>query len=155
MHRAFVRLRHHILQGNTALHVAVLENWADFHPAVGLNWKILSNQHEQWLWIKSGSLSACFNLLTAQLLVNNLPLALLPPEFMQQSAYLPLFCRSIFSVAPTDHPGMKFSAKSIYRGYKLHFGMTGSDMCMSWPLKGKKYKSIWTLPTYTTKICAC
>jgi hypothetical protein len=128
MHRAFVRLRHHILQGDMGLHAAVLENWADFHPAVGLCWKILSNQHEHWLQIKSGSLSVCFNLLTAQLLVDGLPLTCLPPEFMQHSAYLPLFGKSILSVAPTDRPGMEFSAKSTYRDYKLHLGMRGSDM---------------------------
>jgi hypothetical protein len=137
MHRAFVRLRHHILQGDTGLHAAVLENWADFHPAVGLYWKILSNQHEHWLQIKSGSLSVCFNLLTAQLLVDGLPLARLPPEFMQQSTYLSLFGKSILSVAPTDRPGMKFSAKSTYRGYKLHFGMKGSDMHVV-AIKGKE-----------------
>lgn len=128
MYRAFVRLRHHILQGNMGLHAAVLENWADFHPAVGLCWKILSNRHEHWLQIKSGSLSVCFNLLTAQLLVEGLPLDRLPPEFVQHSAYLPLFGNSILSVVPTDRPGMKFSAKSTYRGYKLHFGMKGLDM---------------------------
>ena len=128
MHRAFVRLRHRILRGDMGLHAAVLENWAGFHPAVGLRWKILSNQHEHWLQIKSGSLSVCFNLLTAQLLVDGLPLDRLPPEFMQHSAYLPLFGKTILSVAPTDRPGMEFSAKSTYRDYRLHFGMTDSDM---------------------------
>ncbi|RMZ73552.1 very large low complexity [Pyrenophora seminiperda CCB06] len=144
MHRAFVRLRHHILQGNMGLHAAVLENWADFHPAVGLYWKILSNKHEHWLQIKSGSLSVCFNLLTAQLLVDGVPLARLPPEFMQHSAYLPLFGKSILFVAPTDCPGMKFSAKSTYRDYKLHFGMGGSDMYVV-AIKGKETYDL--LPT--------
>ena len=137
MYRTFVRLRHHILQGNMGLHAAVLENWADFHPAAGRYWKILSNQHEHWLQINSGSLSVCFNLLTAQLLVNGLPLARLPPEFMQHSAYFPLFGKSILSVAPTDRPGMEFSAKSTYRDYKLHFGMRGSDMHVV-AIKGKE-----------------
>jgi hypothetical protein len=67
-------------------------------------------------------------LLTGRLLVDGLPLARLPSEFMQHHMYLPLFSRSILAVAPTDRPGMKFSAKSIYQDYKLHFGMGGLDM---------------------------
>jgi len=130
LYRAFPRLRHHILQGDMGLHEAVLKNWAGFHPAAGVHWNILSEPHEHWLYIKSGPLSVYFDLLTAQLLVDGLPLARLPPEFMRHSVYLPLFGKSTLAVAPTDWPGMRFSAKSTYRDHTLHFGMEGPNMCV-------------------------
>ncbi|KAF2833124.1 hypothetical protein CC86DRAFT_461565 [Ophiobolus disseminans] len=112
------------------LHAAVLENWADFRPAAGAHWNILSGPHEHWVYIKSGLLTVYFDLLNAQLLVDGLPLARLPAEFMRHSVYLPLFGKSTLAVAPTDRPGMQFSAKSTYRDCKLHFGMEGPDMCV-------------------------
>jgi hypothetical protein len=128
LYRAFSKIRQNILQGDHGLHAAVRENWADFSPVPGAHWNILSQTYEHWLYIKSGKLTVYFNLLTAELLVNGLPLARLPSEFMQHPTYMPLFGKSTLEVVPTDHPGMKFSAKSTYQDNKLHFGMTSTDM---------------------------
>lgn len=68
------------------------------------------------------------NLLTGELLVNGLPLARLPSEFMDHSMYQPLFKNSILEIAASDRPGMRFSAKSAYRDHELQFGMEGTDM---------------------------
>jgi hypothetical protein len=128
LYRAFTALRQNILQGDPGLHTAVLENWADFQPTPAVYWNILSEPHEHWLFIKSGSLTVYFNLLTAELLVNGLPLARLPLKFMEHPMYRPLFGKCTLELVPTDRPGMSFSAKSSYRDYKLHFGMRGADM---------------------------
>lgn len=128
LYRAFTRIRQYILQGDSGLHAAVRENWADFQPTPGTHWNILSDGHEHWLYIKSGTLKVYFNLLTAELLVNGLPLARLPFEFMEHPIYLPLFGKSTLEVVPTARPGMRFSAKSTYQDCKLHFGMKGKDM---------------------------
>jgi hypothetical protein len=126
--RAFTALRQYILQGDSGLHTAVLENWADFQPNPGVHWEMLSEMHEHWISIRSRSLTVYFNLLTAELLVNGLPLARLPPKFMEHPLYVPLFGKSTLEVVPTDRPGMSFSAKSLYRDYKLHFGMNDANM---------------------------
>jgi hypothetical protein len=128
LYRIFTALRQHILQGKSGLHDAVRENWVGFQPDSGAHWNVLSEQHEHWLSIKSGSFTVCFNLLTAELLVNGLPLARLPPEFLKHPKYATLFGKSTLEVVPTNLPGMKFSANSTYRGYELHFGMRGGDM---------------------------
>jgi hypothetical protein len=130
MYRVFPRLRYHILQGNVGLHTAVKENWASFNPTSGVHWNILDEPNEHWLYIKSGLLTVYFDLLTGQLLVDGLPLARLPPEFMKHPVYPRLFGKTALAVAPTDYAGMKFSAKSAYRGFELHFGMKNIDMCV-------------------------
>jgi hypothetical protein len=127
-YRAFTKLRQFILQGDPGLHDAVHKNWADYQPMPEVKWNILSPAHEHWLFIKSGSLKVYFNVLTADLRVNGLPLARLPSEFMEHPLYDPLFGKSILEVVPTGKPGMKFSAKSTYRDYKLHFGKEGEDI---------------------------
>jgi hypothetical protein len=128
LYRAFARIQRCILQGDSGLHAAVRENWTDFLPTPEAQWKILSGIHEHWLYITSGTLKVYFNLLTAELLVNGLPLARLPLEFMQHVMYLPLFGKSTLEVAPTGRPGMRFSGKSTYQDYRLSFGMKGKDM---------------------------
>lgn len=131
LYRVFTKLRQCIQRGNIGLDTAVRENWADFDPLPGAHWKIMSEAtHKHWLCTNSGDLKVFFNLLSAELLVNGLPLARLPSEFMRHPIYMPLFGKSTLEVVPTDQPGMRFSAKSTYQGYKLHFGMSGTDMLL-------------------------
>jgi hypothetical protein len=128
LYRAFDKIRTLILQGNNGLDTAVLESWAGFRPAIGAQWNIHDRFFEHWLEIKSERLMVYFNLLTAELLVNGLPLARLPREYMQHEVYKPLFGKSIIEVVPTDWPGMSFSVKSLHLGYKVQLGMGGIDM---------------------------
>jgi hypothetical protein len=127
-YRVFTELRQIILRGDTGLHDAVHKNWADFQPTRGVRWNILSLAHEHWLFIRSGSLKVYFNVLTADLRVNGLPLTRLPSDFMEHPLYDPLFGKSTLEVVPTDRPGMRFSAKSTYRDHKLHFGKEGDEI---------------------------
>lgn len=127
-YRMFRQLRQKILHGDPGIHAAVHKNWADFQPVLWDHWDILTKTHEHWLFIKSGQLTVYFNLLTAELLVNGLPLARLPPSFVEHPLYIPLFGKSTIEAVPSDRLGMKFSARSTYREYTLHFGMGGVDM---------------------------
>ncbi|KAF2856141.1 hypothetical protein T440DRAFT_531312 [Plenodomus tracheiphilus IPT5] len=128
MYRMFPRLQSHIQFDSTGLNDAVLTNWAAFQPASAAHWTSLAKPQEHWLCIKSGTLPVHFNLVTAELLVNGLPLARLPEEFMHHSMYSTLFSTSTLEVVPTDEPGLKFGAKAPHHGYNLHFGMKDNDM---------------------------
>ncbi|KAF3043485.1 hypothetical protein E8E12_009526 [Didymella heteroderae] len=90
----------------------------------------LPQPHEQWVWTMSGSLPVHFNLLTAELLVNGLPLSRLPSDYMAHALYKPLFGGCNLEVGPSEEPGMSFSSKYAYQDYQLHFGMTGSDLSL-------------------------
>jgi hypothetical protein len=128
MYRIFPKLRNAVLQDCAGLNQAVLATWAAFQPARDSTWMKLDNPYEHWLRIASGKLSVHLNILTAELLVDGLPLARLPSEYLAHSMYKPLFSASALEVVPTDEPGLKFSAKTTYYDYKLHFGMAGEDM---------------------------
>ncbi|KAL5118323.1 hypothetical protein ACEQ8H_003833 [Pleosporales sp. CAS-2024a] len=141
LYRAFTNIRRAILQGDPGLDAAVSANWASFQPRIGSHWKILRHIHEHWLYTESGGLKVYFNLLSAELLVNGLPLSRLPSEYMEHDMYTPLFGRSTLEVVPTDWPGMKFSAKALYQDRKLYFGMVGADMLVA----AVKDESTWDL----------
>ncbi|CAO2648219.1 Nn.00g074860.m01.CDS01 [Neocucurbitaria sp. VM-36] len=128
MYRAFKVLRTLILQDSTGLCDAVTANWAVFDPNTASGWCSLEQPRHHWLAINSGTLLVHFNLLTAELLVDGLPLARLPSKFMQHEMYRPLFSKSTLEVIPTNEPGLEFSARYVYHYYKLHFGMQGPDM---------------------------
>ncbi len=130
MYRIFPTLRERILKNDTGLCDAVTSNWIAFQPTAGSVWVSLEKPQEQWLYTKSGTLPVHFNLLTAELLVNGLPLARLPSEYMRHPLYAPLFQKSTLEVVPTAEPGLRFSAKTSYQGYKLHFGMEGNHMLL-------------------------
>jgi hypothetical protein len=128
MHRIFPRLRQAILCDNTGLHNAVLSCWSSYKPAPQARWSSMNDPTTHWLHIASGKLPVHLNLLTAELLVNGLPMAQLPSAYRSHPMYRPLFSTSSLEVAPTDEPGMAFSSKSTYHGYTLHFEMMGQDM---------------------------
>jgi hypothetical protein len=128
MYRLFPRLRQSILRDNTGLHDAVRCCWSSYEPALQASWIPIDKPNEHWLHIVSGELPVHFNLLTAELLVNGLPMAQLPPAYRSHPMYQPLFSTSTLEVAPTNEPGMSFSTKYTYHGYNLHFGMIQQDM---------------------------
>jgi hypothetical protein len=129
MFRILPKLRKCILANDSGLSDAVKANWAAFSSG---SWTSLNESHQQhWMLTTSGSLPVHFNILTGELLVNGLPLARLPAEYMRHKMYTPLFNKSALEVVPTDEVGFRFSAKTLYHGYKLHFGMNGDDMLLS------------------------
>jgi hypothetical protein len=128
MYRAFEKLRTFVLHDSTGLCDAVTANWAVFSSTTASGWHSLERPQHHWLATTSGTLLVHFNLLTAELLVDGHPLARLPSKFMQHEMYRPLFSRSVLEVIPTNEPGLEFSARYAYHGYKLHFGMRDPDM---------------------------
>lgn len=128
MYRVFQPLRKEILRDCNGLNKAVLGFWAAFQPEMGAAWSVLDSTHQHWLYIASGKLPVHVNLLSGELLVNGLPLTRLPAEFLKHQLYRPLFSSSALEVAPTNEPGMLFSAKELYHGHELHFGMEGADL---------------------------
>ncbi|KAH6861099.1 hypothetical protein BKA58DRAFT_448898 [Alternaria rosae] len=140
MYRILQTLRNLVLKNHSGLSDAIKANWAAFEESNPSNsWSSLDENHQkQWLLTTSGSLPVHFNLLTGELLVNGLPLARLPAEYERHRMYEPLFHKSALEVVPTDEIGFRFSAKALYQGYSLHFGMKGEDMILSAIGQGKR-----------------
>ncbi|KAI8936437.1 hypothetical protein NX059_006844 [Plenodomus lindquistii] len=130
MYRNFHKVLAHMSLDWTGLNEATLTNWAAFQPAPGGYWTPLGALQKHWVFVQSGSLPVHFNLVTAELLVNGLPLTRLPEEFTRHSMYPVLFGASTLEVVPTDEPGLQFGAKAPYHNYTLHFGMADKDMLL-------------------------
>lgn len=77
--------------------------------------------------------------MTAELLVDGLPLARLPREYMRHPMYSSLFGKSTLEAIPDTTFGLEFSAKSAYRGYQLRVGMQGSDMLVNASQNGENF----------------
>lgn len=127
-HQLFIE---EILRGRSSwLDKAIKNTWSTY-PDSG-EWRTLSTTADHWLVTRTvaanglGSLSVHFNLLTAELLVNGLPLSRLPVEYERHQSYETYFGRSMVEVMPTHMPGMQFSSKSTYHGCKIYFGLSDS-----------------------------
>lgn len=121
-----------ILCGRSSwLDKAITNTWSTY-PGGG-KWTTLSTAADHWLVTRTvaanglGSLNVYFNLLTAELLVNGLPLSRLPAEYEKHQSYETYFGRSMVEVMPTDMPGMQFSSKGAYHAYKIYFGLSDSE----------------------------
>ncbi|KAM3067027.1 hypothetical protein ACMFMG_011809 [Clarireedia jacksonii] len=129
------------------LNDAIRQSWSDYEA--GGRWERSESPYEHWLYGKTaprnglGPLSVHFNLLTAELLVNGLPLARLPSKYENHPTYNKLFGRSALKVMPTEVPGMEFSAEKSYSGYTVHFNMQSiggrSDLLVHATRDGQKY----------------
>ncbi|KAF2003880.1 hypothetical protein P154DRAFT_589519 [Amniculicola lignicola CBS 123094] len=95
-------------------------SWSGFEPG---RWTAYDVAHPQWICLDCGKRKIHFNLLTAELLVNGMPLARLPREYTSHPMYLELFQQSFIEVMPSKEPGMCFSSKFDHHGYALSFGM--------------------------------
>ncbi|KAK1255540.1 hypothetical protein MKX08_009535 [Trichoderma sp. CBMAI-0020] len=110
---------------------AITNIWSAY-PGSG-EWTTLSTAADHWLVTQTvaanglGSLNVYFNLLTAELLVNGLPLSRLPVEYERHESYETYFGRSMVEVMPTEMPGMRFSSKGAYHDCKIYFGLSGSE----------------------------
>ncbi|KAJ4287163.1 hypothetical protein N0V90_012561 [Kalmusia sp. IMI 367209] len=129
--RAFTVLARNISSDTLqeGINEAVVASWAAFRPTN--RWNVLENPWHHWIHVKCGTLAVHFNLLTAELLVNGLPLSRLPQQYMEHHLYASLFDKSPIEVMPTNEPGMDFSAKRPFHPdwcYNLSFGMEGSTM---------------------------
>ncbi|OAL48858.1 hypothetical protein IQ07DRAFT_681560 [Pyrenochaeta sp. DS3sAY3a] len=122
------------------LNQAVVASWSAFRPSN--HWSVLGNPWHHWIHVKCDALAVHFNLLTAELLVQGLPLSRLPEQYMRHQLYSSLFGKSPIDVMPTNEPGMEFSAKRPFHPdwrYNLSFGMEGSDMLIRAARDGMKF----------------
>ncbi|KAL8375542.1 hypothetical protein RB599_002029 [Gaeumannomyces hyphopodioides] len=115
--------------GGDALEDAVHQCWSNYSN--GNQWKSLQSPMKHWLEtttapIHGYSLNVMFNLLTAELLVNGLPLSRLPTQYEDHRLYRQLFGRAVLDVMPTDVPGMQFGLKAEVSGYTVSMGLSDS-----------------------------
>lgn len=87
----------------------------------------------------SSTYSIHFNIITAELLVNGVPLARLPSEYTTHPSYSALFQGFLLEVGPTNEPGMEFSSKLPFRGYTIHLGKDGDDLLVAAIGQGRQY----------------
>ena len=90
---------------------------------------------------RKSSLAVHFNVVTAELLVNGLPLARMPVKYEAQEAYRILIGRNPVEVMPSAEPGMIFSANKALHGYQVHFALAAEDLLV----RAWKDKSPWDL----------
>ena len=122
------------------LNQAVVASWARFRATNC--WSVLGIPWHHWIQVECDELTIHFNLLTAELLVNGLPLSRLPMQYMAHHMYSSLFDKYPMEVMPTDEPGMEFSAKRPFHPhwrYNLSFGMQASDMLILAIRDGMKF----------------
>ncbi|KAM3066454.1 hypothetical protein ACMFMG_012040 [Clarireedia jacksonii] len=147
-YRALPILTREIVETSSpCLNDAIKQSWSDYEA--GGRWERSESPYEHWLYGKTaprnglGPLSVHFNLLTAELLVNGLSLARLPPTYENHPTYNKLFGRSALKVMPAEVPGMEFSAEKPYSGYRVHFSMQSiggiSDLLVHATRDGRKY----------------
>jgi hypothetical protein len=128
MHKCLPLIRKEIVQhGNGCLDDAIRSAWPAYRQSSPWTTPKAPDSTGHWLcshvapYGDMSSLSFHFNLLTAQLLVNGLPLARLPSEYEAHALYPVLFGRATVEVVPPFLPGMQFSAKKPVSGYIVAF----------------------------------
>ncbi|KAF1968390.1 hypothetical protein BU23DRAFT_514913 [Bimuria novae-zelandiae CBS 107.79] len=119
---------------------AVAASWIEFRSSQG--WDFMKAPQGHWVYVMSNTLIVHFNLLTAELLVNGLPLTRLPRNYLSHDVYLSIFTNSSIDVMPTTEPGMSFSAKHDHFDHTLNFGMRGADLLLVATKAGKKAELI-------------
>ena len=119
---------------------AVAASWAVFCPTN--RWSVLEKPQHHWMYVEEDAQAVHFNLITAELLVNGLPLSRLPVQYTQHHLYSSLFDNVPIEVTSTVEPGMEFSAMHAFHPkwcYNLSFGMEGSDMLILAARSGTKF----------------
>jgi hypothetical protein len=128
-YRSYQELARRIVdEGDQSLDNTILKSWPAYQAKC--RWQRVSPVYENWLVNDATNpgaaelLTVHFNLLNGELLVNGVPLGRLPAKYERHDMYRTLFGRTTMEVMPTAIPGMRFSGKSKYAGYTLHFGMS-------------------------------
>ncbi|PVH93270.1 hypothetical protein DM02DRAFT_676940 [Periconia macrospinosa] len=130
-------LRDGILHRNlqAGLNEAMKLSWSGFEPGL---WTPFDDAYPQWICLGCSEGKIHFNLLTAQLLVNGIPLARLPQDYTSNPMYLKLFQQSIIEIMPPKEPGMCFTSKFDHHGYALNFGMSHNNQMLVVAIQDKK-----------------
>ncbi|KAF2757894.1 hypothetical protein EJ05DRAFT_464797 [Pseudovirgaria hyperparasitica] len=136
MYQCRSRLAEHITeQENGSLDEAISHSWTSYQAG---SWHALADPCEHWLesdpphGVKN---TVHFNLVTAELLVNGVPLARLPGKYEMHPTYRLLLGRTALEVCPSQSPGMEFATKQPWAGCNLDFSLTSFDRRKDDPLE--------------------
>lgn len=150
MYRAFPILKSKCCT-SSCLDDAISGYWSAFRP--GANWQPYKlSKGEHWLSTEtqplatSTPITAHFNLLTSEFLINGLPVGKLPSEFTSTASYQQLLQQKCLEVVPTNVPGFKFETKHDYRGQILRFGLVGEELLIQATSLGDPGQMVEVLP---------
>jgi hypothetical protein len=113
-----------IVSDKRFLNAAILEAWSAFEPMD--RWR---NAECPWLTIDAKPhhdgrrVKVYFNTLTAEILVNGYPINYVPSEYSSNQDFVTLFGKAKLEAIPCTSPGLNFSAKQSFEGYKASFGL--------------------------------
>ena len=116
--------------GDDCLDIAVKQSWASYQPGTG--WMRVDDPQSPWLMTRTGEPNGQtsivhFNSLSAELLVDGLPLSRLPRGYEEHTLYSTLFGTAVVEVMPSQVAGLSFSAKAPHEGWDIHLGMQGGS----------------------------
>ncbi|KAG9091866.1 hypothetical protein FRC06_000351, partial [Ceratobasidium sp. 370] len=110
---------------------AVSQYWNSYRPSSS-GWTVHLGSNLRWVSTATESTAerssqhVHLNLLEGRLLVDGKPLGRLPKEYVAHPAYVRLFGQKVLDVAPSNSPGMEFTARSLIEGNEVSFSMKGS-----------------------------
>ncbi|KAK7937469.1 uncharacterized protein PG986_014337 [Apiospora aurea] len=122
----------YIANDRSCLDRAVLAFWENYKP--GNAWESLQPLRRHVMTSISSvskaqrKLVVSMDILQGRLLVNGRPLSRLPAEYDRHPAYAQLFGSQILEIAPSDEPGLEYTAGRKQNGWLVHFGMTSGEL---------------------------
>lgn len=119
-------------QHSTQIDDAVQKLWSAYVP-VNISWTQVAGVGDHWLdtdtvLLQGNSVSAHYDLLSGELLVNGLPMAQPPKNYRDQALYSTLFKRALVEVMPCTVPGLQFSTKRPFGGFDVRLGISQADL---------------------------
>lgn len=127
MYRARPIMNEQIASGSSSLSYAVEKRWRYFKPTS--SWT-LSTGTRCWYQTTMDHLSVHLNILTGELLVNDLPLSRLPADYENHDEYRRMFGDLLHNVMPSTSSGMVFCTTQLLHGYTVHFGRERQDLLL-------------------------
>ncbi|KAI1071472.1 hypothetical protein LB507_005472 [Fusarium sp. FIESC RH6] len=127
MYRARPIMGEQINSGSSFLSDAIYQRWRYFKP--NSSWS-LSTGTNSWYQIAMGHLNMHLNILTGELLVNDLPLSRLPADYEAHHEYKRIFGNRLQNVMPSTSSGMTFCTTQLVQGYTVHFGRERQDLLL-------------------------
>lgn len=111
--------------GSTFLSIATRRRWSYFKTRT--TWT-LSTGTDCWYTTMTNHLRVDLNILTGELLINDLPSSRLPVQYVCHHYYKRLFKDCLLLVMPSTSPGMTFCTAQPFHGYTAHFGRHADDL---------------------------
>ncbi|RSL88379.1 hypothetical protein CEP51_001714 [Fusarium floridanum] len=127
MYRARPIMDEQIASGSSFLSDAVHQRWRYFQPTS--SWS-LSTGTKCWYQTAMEHLKMHLNILTGELLVNDLPLSRLPADYETHHEYKRIFGNLLHNVMPSTSSGMIFCTTRLLQGYTVHFGRERQDLLL-------------------------